>query len=120
MTQGLIAKLVSVLESTVSKLGRYDEGSLIGSLLSFTVSSTIVLELLLNNSARLELPTSRSYLFQNVSGSGKDTGQAYVNFTRNCMDQIRGKVVDELWILNFFEVTNHSMCTIRLYIVSTN
>lgn len=31
-------------------------------------------------------------------------GQAYVSFTRNCMDQIRGKVLDELWILTFFEV----------------
>lgn len=41
--------------------------------------------------------------FQNVSGSGKDLGQGYVNFTRNNMDQIRGKVNDELWILNFFE-----------------
>lgn len=38
MTQGLINKLVSVLEATLGKLGRYDEGSLIGSLLSFTVS----------------------------------------------------------------------------------
>lgn len=37
MTQGLINKLVSVLEATLGKLGRYDEGSLIGSLLSFTV-----------------------------------------------------------------------------------
>lgn len=40
---------------------------------------------------------------QNVSGSGKDLGQGYVNFARNNMDQIRGKVNDELWILNFFE-----------------
>lgn len=31
-------------------------------------------------------------------------GQAYVNFARNAMDQIRSKVTDELWILNFFEV----------------
>lgn len=38
MSQGLIQKLVSVLEATLSKLGRYDEGSLIGSILSFTVS----------------------------------------------------------------------------------
>ncbi|PNF28630.1 Calcium-dependent secretion activator [Cryptotermes secundus] len=75
MTQGMISKLVSVLETTLSKLSRYDEGSLIGSILSFT----------------------------NVSGSGKDMGQAYVNFARNCMDQIRSKVNDELWILNFFE-----------------
>lgn len=39
-----------------------------------------------------------------MSGSGKEMGQAYVNFTRNCMDQIRSKVLDELWILTFFEV----------------
>ncbi|XP_022914758.1 calcium-dependent secretion activator isoform X4 [Onthophagus taurus] len=75
MNQGMISKLMSVLEASLSKLSRYDEGSLIGSILSFT----------------------------NVSGSGKDMGQGYVNFTRNCMDQIRGKVTDELWILNFFE-----------------
>lgn len=37
MTQGLINKLVSVLEGVLGKLARYDEGSLIGSLLSFTV-----------------------------------------------------------------------------------
>ncbi|KRT84972.1 Pleckstrin homology domain containing protein [Oryctes borbonicus] len=75
MNQGLISKLMSVLEASLSKISRYDEGSLIGSILSFT----------------------------NVHGSGKDLGQGYVNFTRNCMDQIRGKVTDELWILNFFE-----------------
>lgn len=28
----------------------------------------------------------------NVSGSGKDIGQGYVNFMRNSMDQIRSKV----------------------------
>ncbi|XP_033192444.1 calcium-dependent secretion activator 1 isoform X2 [Bombus vancouverensis nearcticus] len=74
MTQGMINKLVTVLETTLSKLSRYDEGSFIGSILSLT-----------------------------VSGSGKEMGQAYVSFTRNCMDQIRGKVLDELWILTFFE-----------------
>ncbi|XKL65805.1 hypothetical protein PGB90_009225 [Kerria lacca] len=76
MSQGLINKLISVLEATLSKLSRYDEGSLIGSILSFT----------------------------NVSGSGKEMGQAYINFTRNSMDQIRSKVNDELWILNLFEL----------------
>lgn len=38
MNQGMINKLISVLEATLSKLGRYDEGSLIGSILSITVS----------------------------------------------------------------------------------
>ncbi|KAI4484228.1 hypothetical protein M0804_007684 [Polistes exclamans] len=75
MNSGMINKLVTVLETTLSKLSRYDEGSLIGSILSFT----------------------------KVSGSGKEMGAAYVNFTRNCLDQIRSKVLDELWILTFFE-----------------
>ncbi|KAL7290105.1 hypothetical protein TKK_0015827 [Trichogramma kaykai] len=75
MSQGMINKLVSILEATLSKLSRYDEGSLIGSLLSFT----------------------------KVSGSGKELGHAYVSFTRNSTEQIRSKVIDELWILNFFE-----------------
>lgn len=66
---------MSVLDSVLSKLARYDEGSLIGSILSFT----------------------------NVSSSGKDLGQGYVNFFRNNMDQIRGKIGDDLWTLNFFE-----------------
>ncbi|CAH2243717.1 jg8777 [Pararge aegeria aegeria] len=39
----------------------------------------------------------------NVSSSGKDIGQGYVNFMRNSMDQIRSKVTDELWILQLFE-----------------
>lgn len=39
MNQGLISKLMSVLEASLSKLSRYDEGSLIGSILSFTVNN---------------------------------------------------------------------------------
>lgn len=49
MTQGLINKLVSVLEATLGKLGRYDEGSLIGSLLSFTVISKNIFGKVLTN-----------------------------------------------------------------------
>lgn len=37
MSQGMISKLIAVLEATLSKMSRYDEGSLIGSILSFTV-----------------------------------------------------------------------------------
>lgn len=54
MTQGMIAKLVSVLEATLSKLGRYDEGSLIGSILSFTVGYLIIL-FILDYSFRMNL-----------------------------------------------------------------
>ena len=38
MRVNLVAKLISVLESVLSKLGRYDEGSVIGSILSIAVS----------------------------------------------------------------------------------
>jgi len=78
MVQGLVAKLISILEGTLSKLSRYDEGSLIGSILSFTYK-------------------------QNVSGSGKELGKAGVNFSRNNLDQIRQKITDELFILSIFE-----------------
>lgn len=37
MNHGMITKLITVLEATLSKLSRYDEGSLIGSILSLTV-----------------------------------------------------------------------------------
>lgn len=43
MNQGLISKLMSVLEASLSKISRYDEGSLIGSFLSFTVNRKLIL-----------------------------------------------------------------------------
>ena len=106
MNQGLINKLMSVLEASLSKLSRYDEGSLIGSLLSFTVSSAlrnVNLKIVIRNPNWIFSHCASHSQFQNVSGSGKELGQGYVNFARNNMDQIRGKVNDELWILNFFE-----------------
>ncbi|XP_077299591.1 calcium-dependent secretion activator 1 [Arctopsyche grandis] len=75
MTTGLCSRLTAVLEAVLTKLARFDEGSLIGSILTIA----------------------------NVSGSGKDMGQGYVTFMRNSMDQIRSKVTDELWILTLFE-----------------
>lgn len=95
MTTGLINKLVSVLEATLGKLGRYDEGSLIGSFLSFTVRKRLKIQ---ENFLTWTLQN-----FQNVSGSGKELGSGYVNFARNNIDLIRSKINDDLWILNFFE-----------------
>lgn len=59
MNQGLISKLMSVLEASLSKLSRYDEGSLIGSILSFTVS----LKILLTKIRKINL--SVEYFFDN-------------------------------------------------------
>ncbi|XP_076313515.1 calcium-dependent secretion activator 1 isoform X3 [Tachypleus tridentatus] len=78
MHTGLIGKLTSILEVTLSKLSRYDEGSLLAPILSLTYK-------------------------QGMSSSGREVGQAYINFARNSMEQLRQKVVDELWVLNVFE-----------------
>lgn len=43
MNQGMINKLITVLEATLSKLSRYDEGSLIGSILSLTVLHLMII-----------------------------------------------------------------------------
>lgn len=79
MQNGLISKLTSILEATLNKLSRYDEGSLLAPILSLTYR-------------------------QGVSSSGKEVGQAYINFSRNSMEQLRQKVTDELWVLSVFEV----------------
>eukprot|EP00096_Caligus_rogercresseyi_P001756 TRINITY_DN1296_c0_g1_i14.p1 TRINITY_DN1296_c0_g1~~TRINITY_DN1296_c0_g1_i14.p1 ORF type:complete len:414 (-),score=85.81 TRINITY_DN1296_c0_g1_i14:811-2052(-) len=78
MKVGLVGKLVSVLESVLSKLGRYDEGSVIGSILSFTNK-------------------------HNVTGTGSDLGKQYMSFIRANMDQIAKKISDDLWVLNVME-----------------
>ncbi|EEC12863.1 Ca2+-dependent activator protein for secretion 2 isoform A, putative [Ixodes scapularis] len=75
MQAGLIGKLTSILEATLGKLSRYDEGSLLAPILSLT----------------------------GMSSSGKEVGHTYVNFVRNSMEQLRQKVSDELWVLALFE-----------------
>lgn len=42
MRTNLVGKLTSVLKSVLDKLGRYDEGSVIGSFLNFAVSFIFV------------------------------------------------------------------------------
>lgn len=78
MMTGLINKLTSVLEATLNKLSRYDEGSLLAPILSLTYR-------------------------QGMSSSGREVGLAYINFARNSMEQLRQKVTDELWVLSLFE-----------------
>lgn len=78
MQTGLITKLTSMLEVTLTKLSRYDEGSLLAPILSLTYR-------------------------QGMSSSGKEVGQQYINSVRNSMEQLRQKVSDELWVLALFE-----------------
>lgn len=107
--QALLAKYMAVLDATMTKLGRYDEGSLIGSILSFTVSIFMSFSIIVYSKVQCLSCKEKHFLFktikkkQNVASTGKEVGQVYVLFVRNNMDQLRSKVIDEFFLLNFYE-----------------
>ncbi|CAG2109244.1 unnamed protein product [Medioppia subpectinata] len=70
--------MTAILEASIAKLGRYDEGSILAPLLSLTYN-------------------------KGMSSSGREVGKAYVNFVRNSTEQLRLKVTDEFWVINLFE-----------------
>ena len=74
--------MMAVLESTLSKLARYDEGNLLAPILSLTYK-------------------------QGMSSSGRDIGKQYVTFVSSCCDSMRQKINDELWIVRQLEVSFH-------------
>ncbi|XP_023334053.1 calcium-dependent secretion activator [Eurytemora carolleeae] len=75
----LVGKLISVLDKTLSKLAAYDEGSMMGSFLSFANKKI------------------------NVTGTGVDQGKSYISFVRINMDTITKRISDDLWVLNVME-----------------
>uniref|UniRef100_A0A3B4H6L0 Calcium-dependent secretion activator 1-like n=1 Tax=Pundamilia nyererei TaxID=303518 RepID=A0A3B4H6L0_9CICH len=75
----LVAKFVVILESVLTKLSRYDEGTLFSSFLSFTVSSTCVCK------------------------PGMDVADSYVTFVRHSQDMLREKVNEEVYVERIFD-----------------
>lgn len=71
--------MLYALESTLTKLARYDEGNLLAPILSLTNK-------------------------QGMTSSGRDIGKQYASFVFNCCDLLRQKINDELWIVNLLEV----------------
>ncbi|KAG9509267.1 Calcium-dependent secretion activator, partial [Fragariocoptes setiger] len=78
MQAGVMNKLLGVLESTLNKLSRYDEGSLFAPILSLTQK-------------------------QGMTSSGRDISKVYSNFFCNCTDQMRARINDEIWVLGLLE-----------------
>ncbi|XP_066447941.1 calcium-dependent secretion activator 2 isoform X3 [Eleutherodactylus coqui] len=74
---------VSVLEGALSKLARYDEGTLFSSILSFTVKAA---------SKYVEVPKP-----------GMDLADTYITFVRQNQDILREKVNEELYIEKLFD-----------------
>ncbi|XP_077131971.1 calcium-dependent secretion activator 1 isoform X12 [Ranitomeya variabilis] len=79
----LVAKFVTILEGVLSKLSRYDEGTLFSSFLSFTVKA--------------------ASKYVDVPKPGMDVADAYVTFVRHSQDVLRDKVNEEIYIERLFD-----------------
>ncbi|XP_016536107.1 calcium-dependent secretion activator 1 isoform X1 [Poecilia formosa] len=79
----LVAKFVVILESVLSKLSRYDEGTLFSSFLSFTVKA--------------------ASKYVDVPKPGMDVADCYVTFVRHSQDMLREKVNEEIYVERLFD-----------------
>ncbi|XP_069823051.1 calcium-dependent secretion activator 1 isoform X4 [Dendropsophus ebraccatus] len=94
----LVAKFVTILEGVLSKLSRYDEGTLFSSFLSFTVKA--------------------ASKYVDVPKPGMDLADAYVTFVRHSQDVLRDKVNEEIYIERLFDKRlddNNSVMCLRIF-----
>ncbi|XP_041445231.1 calcium-dependent secretion activator 1 isoform X15 [Xenopus laevis] len=94
----LVAKFVTILEGVLSKLSRYDEGTLFSSFLSFTVKA--------------------ASKYVDVPKPGMDLADAYVTFIRHSQDVLRDKVNEEIYIERLFDKRldgNSSVMYLRIF-----
>ncbi|XP_075690082.1 calcium-dependent secretion activator 1 isoform X9 [Rhinoderma darwinii] len=100
----LVAKFVTILEGVLSKLSRYDEGTLFSSFLSFTCPFT------------LKVKAASKYV--DVPKPGMDLADAYVTFVRHSQDVLRDKVNEEIYIERLFDKRlddNNSVMCLRIF-----
>ncbi|XP_054632286.1 calcium-dependent secretion activator 2 isoform X3 [Dunckerocampus dactyliophorus] len=83
MVSSLVSKLSAVLGSVLSKLSRYDEGTFLSSILSFTVKAA---------AKYVEVPKP-----------GMDLADTYITFVRQNQDILRERINDELYIEKVFD-----------------
>ncbi|XP_071316179.1 calcium-dependent secretion activator 2 isoform X2 [Trachinotus anak] len=83
MLSSLVSKFAGVLDSVLSKLSRYDEGTFFSSILSFTVKAA---------AKYVEVPKP-----------GMDLADTYITFVRQNQDILRDRVNDELYIEEVFD-----------------
>ncbi|XP_042084045.1 calcium-dependent secretion activator 1 isoform X3 [Haplochromis burtoni] len=86
----LVAKFVVILESVLTKLSRYDEGTLFSSFLSFTVKA--------------------ASKYVDVPKPGMDVADSYVTFVRHSQDMLREKVNEEVYVERIFDVSKLQHC----------
>ncbi|MBN3318674.1 CAPS2 protein, partial [Atractosteus spatula] len=79
----LVSKFAAVLDGVLSKLSRYDEGTLFSSFLSFTVKAAAK--------------------YVDVPKPGMDLADTYITFVRQNQDILRDKVNEEMYIEKVFD-----------------
>uniref|UniRef100_A0A672H860 Calcium dependent secretion activator 2 n=1 Tax=Salarias fasciatus TaxID=181472 RepID=A0A672H860_SALFA len=84
MLSSLVSKFAAVLDGVLSKLSRYDEGTLFSSILSFTAK------------------TAAKYV--EVPKPGMDLADTYITFVRQNQDILRDRIGDELHIEKMFDL----------------
>ncbi|KAM8930181.1 calcium-dependent secretion activator 1 isoform 4-T4 [Pelodytes ibericus] len=100
----LVAKFVTILEGVLSKLSRYDEGTLFSSFLSFTCPFSF------------KVKAASKYV--DVPKPGMDLADAYVTFVRHSQDVLRDKVNEEIYIERLFDKRlddNSSFMYLRIF-----
>ncbi|XP_063053069.1 calcium-dependent secretion activator 2 isoform X2 [Engraulis encrasicolus] len=83
MISTLVSRFAAVLDSVLSKLSRYDEGTLFSSILSFTVKAA---------AKYVDVPTP-----------GMDVADTYITFVRQNQDILRDHVNDEVYAEKVFD-----------------
>ncbi|KFD52566.1 hypothetical protein M513_06600 [Trichuris suis] len=99
MDKLIVEKLLGVLESTLVKLARYDEGNPIGTILSIAVKSMVAEAPILV--ASQSPPKQRTPV---KAPTPTHLGHSYVDFMRISIEQLRQLVSDELFVTHLFEV----------------
>ncbi|XP_030647978.1 calcium-dependent secretion activator 2 isoform X3 [Chanos chanos] len=83
MISTLVSKFAAVLDGVLSKLSRYDEGTLFSSILSFTVKAAAK--------------------YVDVPKPGMDLADTYITFVRQNQDILRDRINDEIYIEKVFD-----------------
>lgn len=114
-----LEKLFSILEFTLSRLARYDEGNPIGALLSMAPKPNSIFNKMKNlvgdQTTHTNGPkTTQTANNNNISASSNTQtqnaqnvahlGQAYVAFMRGSSEVLQQVIVDEVWVNHLFEV----------------
>jgi hypothetical protein len=96
MATGIREKLLSILEATLSKMARYDEGNPIGQIGAF-----------LSTKPKTILNTVKNLVTDNpgpADGGSEHLGQTYIRFLCQSSEQLQTVIVDEEWVNQLFEV----------------